>query len=690
MADAGGEIVRFHYMFGRGQSSVDRTTRRLRDGVLPILDVTREDGGITYELTAFVGLERSRVVDLEGWGTPYLLADGQSDGHMFTDAQLDTHDRLRDSFAPEEETAVFLRLRATNTTLAPAYAFMKVPEPHTIGAATPIHDPVATELDRTAGALLYPSGRAALIGRIGGNPITEEEIAQLLQPGASIELDVRIPHEAISIERGLALADRDFDAVVGDVETYWRGKLAGVASIDVPDTRTREMIGAGLLHLDLVTYGQEPDAAVAPTIGIYAPIGSESAPIIQFYDSIGWPALAERALDYFLEKQHDDGFMQNFGGYMLETEATLWTLGEHYRYTRDRGWLARIYPHVVRAVAYVLRNRRGSELDGVPFGLLIGKTSDPDDPFASFMLNGYAALGLSRAAELAQAAGDDGNAELWAGEAARLRADIVSALEDAMGRSPVVPLGDGRWHRAAPPWAGAGGPVALRRDGSKWYTHGTFFARDSLNGAIWLLFQEVIDPRSPLATELLEVAAELHHVGNGALSQPFYSQHGLAHLHRGEYKEFLAAYYASFAGLADPETYSFWEHFFHASPHKTHEEAWFLMQTRWMLYLEAGDTLSLFSGVPADWFAAGKRIGIRDVRSHFGPVTAEIVISEDGLTADVHVTLDPARAPKTVLVRFESPTGRRIRAVSGNGEIRDEHSVTFDAHDGSIRARIHL
>ena len=55
------------------------------------------------------------------------------------------------------------------------------------------------------------------------------------------------------------------------------------------------------------------------------------------------------------------------------------------------------------------------------------------------------------------------------------------------------------------------------------------------------------------------------------------------------------------AGLADRETYTFWEHYFHASPHKTHEEGWFLMQTRWMLWLEDGDTLKLLPGVPRAW-----------------------------------------------------------------------------------------
>ena len=38
---------------------------------------------------------------------------------------------------------------------------------------------------------------------------------------------------------------------------------------------------------------------------------------------------------------------------------------------------------------------------------------------------------------------------------------------------------------------------------------------------------------------------------------------------------------------------------YRVSQHKTHEEAWFLMETRWMLYMEEGDTLSLLKTILA-------------------------------------------------------------------------------------------
>ena len=125
----------------------------------------------------------------------------------------------------------------------------------------------------------------------------------------------------------------------------------------MPEPRVNEMMQAGLLHLDLVCYGLEPDGSVAATIGGYNPIGSESSPIIQYLDSAGWPDLARRSLDFFLDLQHENGFMQNFGDYMLETGAALWTMGEHFRYTRDLEWVKQIKEKLLKSCNFMLEWR---------------------------------------------------------------------------------------------------------------------------------------------------------------------------------------------------------------------------------------------------------------------------------------------------------------------------------------------
>ena len=203
----------------------------------------------------------------------------------------------------------------------------------------------------------------------------------------------------------------------------------------MPEQRIDEMIRAGLLHLDLITYGSEPEGTVVPTIGVYTAIGSESAPIIQAMESLGWNDTARRSLQFFLDKQHDDGFIQNFGGYMLETGAALWSIGEHYRYTRDDEWLAQIKEKLLKAYEYIVAWRKRNmteQLRGKGYGMLDGKVADPEDPFHSFMLNGYAYLGMSRLAEML-ASSDPEQSSRIAIEAEALKSDIRTWLLSSDG-----------------------------------------------------------------------------------------------------------------------------------------------------------------------------------------------------------------------------------------------------------------
>lgn len=660
LPEAGDQPVRYLFMLGRGVGPGHHVVRSLNRGRLPILEACVTDGDVRYDVTATVGLERSDVAATTNRGTHYLRADGHSVGHMFTREQQRSFELLERDAVTREESALFMRVVATNNGDVPRYAFFKLPGPASPGS------PHRLEWRHLSdqGFSQYDHDRVFCVASLDGNPMPHEETAVLLQPNHSAEVDIRIPHQPVDAERAGRLRERSFSSVLAGCRSYWNEKLASSGSIQVPEQRITEMSAAGLLHLDLVAYGEEPRGTLAPTVGVYSPIGSESAPIIQYFDSMGRHDLAERSLQYFLDKQHDDGLIQNFGGYMLETQATLWSLGEHFRYTKDHSWLVRSLPHVEAAVEYIRRhlNEQRANPDN-PYNLLLGKTADPEDPFASFMLNGYTYLGLSRAAEMARNV-DEAKAATWSSDAKDLKTSIVTAFREAVGNSPVVPLGDGRWVRTAPPWLGPRGPLALGRRGESRFTHGTFTTRDSLLGPLWLLLQEVLDPAEPLSSDLLAYHTELFHDDNAAFSQPYYSPHPLIHLRRREAKRFLRAYYTMVASLADPETYTFWEHYFHASPHKTHEEAWFLMQTRWMLYLEDGDRLRLFPGTPRAWLAPEKQLRLRNVGTYFGALSAAATVSADGNQMTVRLDMDPARLPASIEIRLPHPTGRRASSTS--------------------------
>jgi hypothetical protein len=400
---------------------------------------------------------------------------------------------------------------------------------------------------------------------------------------------------------------------------------------------------------------------------------------------MGWHDAARRALAFFLDKQHDDGLMQNFGGYMLETGAVLWTIGEHYRYTRDDAWVRAIEPRLLKSGAYLERWRernRREELRGRGYGMLEGKAADPDDLFRSFMVNGYASLGLARLAEVLEAV-DPAEAPRWREAAEGLRADIRTALFEAVGRSPVVPLGDGTWSPTAPPWAEHDGPLMLFADGQRWFTHGSVTTRDSLLGPLYLAFQEVVAPTEPVARVLLDSHDDLMTVRNVAFSQPYYSRHSVIHLDRGEVKPFLAAYYGTVASLADRQTYTFWEHYFGASPHKTHEEAWFLMDTRWMLYREHGEGITLLGGVPRAWLAPGKGIALERVATYFGPMSLRVDSRLDRGVIEATLAFHSGRRPAFVELRLPHPEGQRAAWAKGGAYDPITERVRIEPFAGS-------
>ncbi|WP_438483032.1 hypothetical protein [Oleiharenicola lentus] len=673
----------YGFQFGRGWGAREALKRSLEAGALPILKAQIDDESMHYDVTLFTSLERSALTPATLRGTDYLVADAFGHGHMFTPAQAEAEKNIHETeLNPGEETVMYARAVATNQGKAPSYAFFKTAAPT---LATPISPRLPEwKFDSMHGFGVYESGQVFAISRLNGQPLPAEEVSVLIKPGESAVMEFFLPHRPVSRERALALTQQSFETRHAEARKFWAGKLATASSWHLPEPRIQEMVRAGLLHLDLINYGREPTGPLLPAIGLYTAIGSESAPIIQFMDSMGWHDTAARALEFFLKKQHDSGFIQNFNGYMLETGAVLWTLGEHYRYTRDDAWLQRVHPHITKACDYLIAWRKRNqlpELRGKGHGLLDGKTADPEDPYRSYMLNGYAYLGLARAAEALRQIAPEESARYLA-IARELKADIRLALTDALEKSPVVPLGDGTWLRAAPPWTNYRGPVMLHADGGKWFTHGSMTSRDSLLGPLYLVFQEVIAPDESIAKELLETHSELATRDNVAFSQPYYSRHPWVHLQRGETKAFLQAWYASVAALADRETYTFTEHFFPVSAHKTHEEAWFLMETRWMLYLESGDTLKLFSGIPRAYFKAGAKISVENAGSYFGPLSFSATVSADGKDMKIAIECGERTPPRVIEIRLPHPDGKHARSVEGGDYLPEKELVRVDNFTG--------
>ena len=75
------------------------------------------------------------------------------------------------------------------------------------------------------GLSTFSTGRVFCVSKLNGNPLPQEEVAVLLQPGEKAIIEFYLPHTPILNERGLALSTQSFDEKFIECKTFWQTKL---------------------------------------------------------------------------------------------------------------------------------------------------------------------------------------------------------------------------------------------------------------------------------------------------------------------------------------------------------------------------------------------------------------------------------------------------------------------------------
>jgi len=114
--------------------------------------------------------------------------------------------------------------------------------------------------------------------------------------------------------------------------------------------------------------------------------------------------------------------------------------------------------------------------------------------------------------------------------------------------------------------------------------------------------------------------------------------------------------------------YTFNEHTTRGPADKSFEEAAFLERLRNMLVMEEGDGLWLARATPRAWLAQGKRIAARNMPTHFGTVTYEIVSDVDNGRITATIALPARRPPKALLLRLRHPDAAPIKSIALNAQ----------------------
>ncbi|HVX66387.1 MAG TPA: hypothetical protein VHA11_07290, partial [Bryobacteraceae bacterium] len=210
---------------------------------------------------------------------------------------------------------------------------------------------------------------------------------------------------------------------------------------------------------DYQVYANEAcfQALLLDTLGQHETASEYLETLLRLQGSRNFPGLhrgMEEAI--FHGARVNDQYDYTASTYGLDHPTVLWTLGEHYLYTRDKDWLLHAWPHMEKAIAWILKQREATrrvEASGArvrEYGLLPASALEDNSDWANwFSINSYAWAGIDRAAQALadighpQAAGMRREADLYREE---LRAAVLRASQEA----PVTQLRDGTYSPCVP------------------------------------------------------------------------------------------------------------------------------------------------------------------------------------------------------------------------------------------------
>jgi hypothetical protein len=491
-----------------------------------------------------------------------------------------------------------------------------------------------------------------------------------------------------------ALSALDFDRERQATAGYWRGVLNRSARLMTPEPVLnnfyRAVPGHLLINAEFDPGGDRRFARVGSMN--YGNYGNESCMMVLDLDRRGYHKEAAECLEAWLHYQGTVGLPGDFdtkegvlygsagyesGGYNQHHGWILWTLAEHYRFTRDDAWLRRVAPGLVAGADWIIREtkRTAGRPDGdLGRGLLpAGDLEDIGDWWSWLSTSCYTWRGLDGAAWALE--------QIQHPDAPRLRAaaeayhqSLVDHFMAASARSPVVRLRDGTAVPQIPSY------VQRRGRSFGWIC-------ETLEGAIHLIITKAIDPKSIQAQWILKDYEDNLFLSNqygytlDDFDRYWFGRGGMsmqacllfdveAYLYRDDVKQALRAMFNAIALNHFADVHMNTEHAlpemgdWRGDHYKTSDEANACGWLRFLFVREEGETLLIGQAIPRDWLKPGQKCGIENTATYFGPASVHYEGEPGRVTASLQ---GPTRnPPREIRLRFRAPAGGAPSQVTVN------------------------
>ena len=527
---------------------------------------------------------------------------------------------------------------------------------------------------------------------------------KVLEPGEKREIHFKAPFvDMLNNNELIQFKKMTFEQEHPRIVAFWKKRLSEGMQIQVPDTALNNLYKANLWHI-LINTDRDPKTGLyfnnvgTTDLPVY---GNETGMTARSMDIRGEHRKAEQFLEPFLRYQGDRPLKGRFttkenvfhsagvytgGEYSMNHGFVMWCVADHYLYSRDRAYMERVAPQLVKGCEFLISERKATMTPaGVPrypqHGLAPACSLEDVTEFHYwFATNGYYYRGMKSVAE-ALADINHPQAKRIAAEAENYRRDIEIAIREATTKSPVVKLRNGKYIPYVP----------SRID--QWWHRSEGWIRETLYPSLHLATAKVIPANDHLITWVIDNLEEnvffskesgvyLEDVDRwwfsrgGITMQPCMTNIFGVLLARDEIHAALRSFWNTYALLIYPDVQFLAEGInvgygiAGGYLYKTSDESRFLTWLRDLLVWENDDQLWLGRGIPRLWLTDGKEIIVKQAATIFGPTDLAVKSNTDQGRIHATVKIPTRSVPSEVWLRLRHPNKQRpVRVLVNNQEI---------------------
>jgi len=535
--------------------------------------------------------------------------------------------------------------------------------------------------------------------RAGGDGLA---LRQVLRPGQSCELLLRVPYVALESPDDLAaLGKLAFGRCRREVTRFWRKESRRGAQLRSPIPQLEGIHASHVMHTLTADIGMPDDPDLVNTsvgTSTYRNFSNESCMIVHELDERGLHEEARRRLDLWVKYQGTKAQPGNFtdcggmffgaggfeqGMYNQHHGWVLWCLSEHYLLSSDRDWFSGVADSVVSAADWVFRQRRETmrtlpHSRGWEHGFLpAGSLEDVTEFNYWLSTNALTWRGTDTGARALEVLGHP-EARRVRRESNAFRRDLVRGFEAMRMHTPLVRLRDGRWvpHYSSRLYRRGRDQGWIREvlEGAVYLLISGLYSAESRQGS-WILddYQDNLYVKPPFGYAMRDPGSNLFSRGGFSI-QPMLLAGLLPHLERDEPEIFLWMFFNAFASVYREEIGGLIEHpmpelgYSNSVTFKTSDEANAVAWLRRMYVYCDRKLLHFGRALPRAWFAEGQAFGVDGVCTHYGKVDVTFTPRLDRRQIVAEVRLRKLRDDPTVLVRFRHPENTEMKSVRVNGK----------------------